>query len=259
MSNNRGDDSSYSTRPGKFVSKLRAEAHLASLETTSVSRPPHVSSSDSGLSSRSGPIATAGIDQGTSWRSKSGYVCSSSNNKWNFVWGYGRPANFFLQYKMENSFTPNSLKMSSKTCNLLFLLLCKFSLLTIPLIFPHLTQGESMRPYSRSILFRNCQQILSFPCMFRFRLPVFRAKHKVHNFPHLTERAYFPALNRKCIIFRAQDRPHVFPPLSSSFTWAPLLALCYFVLNRPLNKKKCGGFTPVKLTFCALVLRRRRA
>ena len=86
-----------------------------------------------------------------------------------------------------------------------------------------------------------------------------RAYQKVHNFPHLTERAYFPALNWKCIIFRAQDRPHVFPPLSSSFTWAPLLALCYFVLNRPLNKKKCGGFTPVKLTFCALVLRRRRA
>lgn len=81
VSNNRGDDSSYSTRPGKFVSKLRAEAHLASLETTSVSRPPHVSSSDSGLRSRSGPIATAGIDQGTSWRSKSGYVCFSSNNK----------------------------------------------------------------------------------------------------------------------------------------------------------------------------------
>ena len=81
VSNNRGDDSPYSTRPGKFVSKLRAEAHLASLGTTSVSRPPHVSSSDSGLSSRSGPIATAGIDQGTSWRSKSGYVCSSPNNK----------------------------------------------------------------------------------------------------------------------------------------------------------------------------------
>ncbi|XP_073248269.1 kinesin-like protein KIF6 [Porites lutea] len=72
VSNNRGDDSSYNTRPGKFVSKLRAEAHLASLGTTSVSRPPHVSSSDSSLSNRSGPITTAGIDQGTSWRSKSG-------------------------------------------------------------------------------------------------------------------------------------------------------------------------------------------
>ena len=76
-SNARGDESSRSTRPGKFVSKLRAEAQLASSGVTSVNRPLHVSNSDSGLSSWSALEATVTTDQGSSGhaaRSKSGWV-----------------------------------------------------------------------------------------------------------------------------------------------------------------------------------------
>lgn len=74
-SNARGDESSRSTRPGRFVSKLRAEAQLASSGVTSVNRPLHVSNSDGGLSSWSASVATATTDQGSSGhaaRSKSG-------------------------------------------------------------------------------------------------------------------------------------------------------------------------------------------
>lgn len=56
-----GEELSRYTRPGKFVSKLRAEAQLASSGLTAVNRPPHVSSSDSGISR-----LAAGSGQGSS-------------------------------------------------------------------------------------------------------------------------------------------------------------------------------------------------
>lgn len=49
------EEASLSTRPGKFVSKLRAEAQLASSGLTAVNRPLHTSSSESGLGSLSTP------------------------------------------------------------------------------------------------------------------------------------------------------------------------------------------------------------
>lgn len=49
------EEASLSTRPGKFVSKLRAEAQLASSGLTAVNRPLHMSSSESGLGSLSTP------------------------------------------------------------------------------------------------------------------------------------------------------------------------------------------------------------
>ena len=51
----KGEEASLSTRPGKFVSKLRAEAQLASSGLTAVNRPLHMSSSESGLGSLSAP------------------------------------------------------------------------------------------------------------------------------------------------------------------------------------------------------------
>lgn len=78
--NPRGDESSRSTRPGKFVSKLRAEAQLASSGVTSVSRPLYASSSDSGLSSwPASAVAPAG-DQVSSGRSKSGSASDFSSD-----------------------------------------------------------------------------------------------------------------------------------------------------------------------------------
>jgi len=77
LSNPRGDESSRSTRTGKFVSKLRAEAQLASSGVvSSASRPSvHGSSSDSGLSSWSTSAAAGAADvtsAGLPARNKSG-------------------------------------------------------------------------------------------------------------------------------------------------------------------------------------------
>ena len=84
LSNPRGDESSRSTRPGKFVSKLQAEAHLASSGVvSSVTRPSvHGSSSDSGLNSWSTSVATAAADvssTGIAARNKSGCVVNDNN------------------------------------------------------------------------------------------------------------------------------------------------------------------------------------
>lgn len=84
---NPRDESSRSTRPAKFVSKLRAEAQLAAMGTvsSSVSRPPvHPSSSDSGLSSWSQSAATATaaeeLSGGHAGRSKSGATSDASSS-----------------------------------------------------------------------------------------------------------------------------------------------------------------------------------
>lgn len=61
------EEASLSTRPGKFVSKLRAEAQLASSGLTAVNRPLHMSSSESGLGSLSTPAVRN--DQGNTTHS----------------------------------------------------------------------------------------------------------------------------------------------------------------------------------------------
>lgn len=70
----RGGESTRSTRSGKFVSKLRAEAQLASSGVvSSVTRPSvHGSNSDSGLSSWSTTAATDVSSTGIAARNKSG-------------------------------------------------------------------------------------------------------------------------------------------------------------------------------------------
>ena len=84
------DESSRSTRTGKFVSKLRAEAQLASSGVvSSASRPPvHGSGSDSGLSSWSTSAAAGATDvtsAGLPARNKSGYVDNDNKITSNYI------------------------------------------------------------------------------------------------------------------------------------------------------------------------------
>lgn len=62
-SNTGGEESTHSTRPAKFVSKLRTEAQLASSGLSSVNRALHASSSDSGLNNL--PTSATEADHGS--------------------------------------------------------------------------------------------------------------------------------------------------------------------------------------------------